>query len=521
MTKRKRDDKTKATETPAAAVLYEKWDTDALAHIWELCLDFQTEAVVKKVAIAMRHPDANMHRAVTYTAREFAERRVYGQGLQGCSGWIRRMCTYKFYHDIDIVNCGPVLLSQILEKKTGTCPALIKEYAHKRESIFHRLREEEPELKDAPDKSLKDIFLVGAHGGKHTNHFPSIGLLPTHQPIPLLVAWEKAVRDAMEALMRHNDYKEMVQQLTDMKDKKNKVGTFTSWVWQQAENQIILALSKYLPKNENLTPGVLVFDGIMVERRLPYPALLDEAVLRRCEAFVNTTLGFVIRLTEKPLTPTTKDWERYYGEKNLHRIKTDDAKQYYLLARQGQLHGYKRQGGFLVKPHATIPGVFCQADEDSVFINRVLKPYHLFRGACMSKLQLWFNCVDHPKFELLTPTKMNRSVISFLNGFLNIDTLQFELWENVETPPLTDHYFEQELEMSTGMHIYMDKPTPLWDYLLETQLGPRPKCSGGKSAASMRGDTLLCTGCVELEGEQPRPDHTVARGWQLSAGLQR
>jgi hypothetical protein len=134
MPKRKRDDK--AAGRKVAAVLYERWDTDALAHINELCLDFQTEAVVKKVAIAMRHPDANMHRAVSYTAREFAEGRVYGQGLQGCSGWIRRICTNKFYHHIGVVNCGPVLLCQILEKKTGTCPALITDYAYKRERVY-------------------------------------------------------------------------------------------------------------------------------------------------------------------------------------------------------------------------------------------------------------------------------------------------------------------------------------------------------------------------------------------------
>ena len=80
--------------------------------------------------------------------------------------------------------------------------------------------------------------------------------------------------------------------------KPNKIGTFTSWVWQKDENKIILALSDYLREKEGLTPGVLVFDGIMVERPVPYPAMLDEAVLRRSEVFIKNELGLIVRFIE-------------------------------------------------------------------------------------------------------------------------------------------------------------------------------------------------------------------------------
>ena len=235
----------------------------------------------------------------------------------------------------------------------------------------------------------------------------------------------------------------------------------------------------------------------MVERQVPYPAIMSEAVLRRSEAFIETKLGFVVKLTEKPLTPQPEDWDRYWGERALHKIKTDEAKQLYLLAREGQVRGYKRQGGWIMKPHETIPGVFCRAEEDSDFINRVLKPYHLFRGASMKRLQQWFNSVDHPKHELLTPAKMNTSAISFLNGYLDLESLSFELWEDVKVPPLTDNYFEETLELSTAM----DAPTPLWDDLLETQLGKRSKCSVcDKIAVLTNSDTLFCNDCAEEDG---------------------
>ena len=212
------------------------------------------------------------------------------------------------------------------------------------------------------DKALKGIFLLCLHGGNHTNHFPEIGLLPGHEPISLLVKWEKTIKKVMEKLMKHKKYKQMVKQIKKMKDKTNRIGTFTSWVWQKEENTIILSLMKYLREKEGMTPDVLVFDGIMVERKESYhPSLLDEAVLRRSEAFIEMKLGFVVRFTEKPLTPLPTDWDLYWGEKALQKIRTDEGKQLYLFAREGQLTGCKRQAGWLMKPHTSIPGVFCRA----------------------------------------------------------------------------------------------------------------------------------------------------------------
>ena len=501
MPKRKREKEEKEEET-VDAVLYERWDSDMILSINELVLDPQTEAVVSAIASEMTpslsNPAPKARRMVKYTAREFKEGRVYGQGLQGVSGWIRRLCSYRYYHDLDIVNAAPTILYQVLEKTLGTCPVMIKSYALDRPGMFKRIREEEPELNDIPDKGLKGIFLKCLHGGKHINHFTSIGLLPDHKPIPLLVEWEKTITKAMKNLGKHDDYKSMVKQIKKMKDKKNKLGTFNSWVWQKEENTIILGLIGYLREKEALTPGVLVFDGTMVERQIPFPAMLDEAVLRRCEAFIEKEFGFVVRFTEKPLTPSSEDWDRYWGERALQKIKTDEGKQLYLLAREGQVQGYKRQTGWLMKPHERIPGVFCRAEEDSEFINRVLKPYHLYRGASMQRLQQWFNTVDQPKFELLTPAKMNTGVICFLNGYLDLHSLLFELWEDVKIPPLTDHYFEQSLEMSTAL----DAPTPLWDNLLETQLGKRSKCSVcGKVASFAHIDTLFCAHCANDDGE--------------------
>ena len=140
-----------------------------------------------------------------------------GPSLQNVPGWIRRVCSHIYYHDLDIVNCGPAILSQIIEKVFGTNPprireaaAAIKFYATNRSdvNVFKNLRDQEPELKDIPDKALKNMYLLCLHGGDHTNHFRDIGLPPDHEPIavPLFGEWEKHAKKLMKKLSKHPSY---------------------------------------------------------------------------------------------------------------------------------------------------------------------------------------------------------------------------------------------------------------------------------------------------------------------------
>ena len=465
MPKRKREQKGEGAPTqPFELSLEERWDTDVVNSLMELVLNSRSEDVLGHVAQQLQAQKGSQFPGsrvrVTYKPSEdFPQGRVYGKGFQGAPKWIRRLCSYKYYHDLDMMNCGPKIIAQVLVKVIGKCPALIKTYANDRAAMFVSLREEEPELINTPDSELKTLFLKVFHGGNYRHYLASLGLNVDHPPIMLLEHFTKSVRKAMKKLKKHPDFQRL----------SPDIGTFTSQVWQKVENEILLVMCEYLRKREDLTPGVLVFDGIMVERKSAHPAQLDPAILRRCESYIKDKTGFSIKLTEKSLTPTAEDWELFWGEKALNKIKNDESKQLYLLAREGQLKGFKREGEWLMEPHNLIPGVFMRTDEDCEYINRALKGYHLFRGGNMKKLQQWFSSVDHPMFELLTPAKMKTGAISFLNGYLDLTSMLFHSWADVKSPPLTNHYFEQKMELSAAMN----GPTPLWDSLLETQLGKR------------------------------------------------
>ena len=143
-------------EAETTIVLYERWDFDKLASICELVMDPNKERLITCILSSML-ATRSARRMVKYTPKSYADGRLYGTGLEGVCGWIRRICAYAYYHDIDIVNCGPTLLVQIIQKTLGSdaCPSLLAEYAANRQAVFDRLRREVPELRDIPDKKLK------------------------------------------------------------------------------------------------------------------------------------------------------------------------------------------------------------------------------------------------------------------------------------------------------------------------------------------------------------------------------
>jgi hypothetical protein len=490
-------------------VLYERWDFDKLASICELVMDPSKERLITSIFSSMLAARST-RRMVKYAPKSYKDGRLYGTGLQGVCGWIRRICSHAFYHDVDIVNCGPTLLVQIIERTLGSdaCPSssLLASYANDRQAVFHQLRREIPEMKDVPDKKLKQVFLVGLHNGNHINHFRKLGLNEDHAPIPFFVRWERQMKLVAEKLQSHKRFKKIWKEIKKLDDKPNKLGTFMSWVWQKVENQIILCLLDFFQKETRLIAGVLAFDGIMVERQegCEHPKQLDLSILRRAEGYIERHTKYRIKLAEKSLTPTEDDWLKYRGEKAIQKINGELQKVAYLLSRHAQLKGdLKRMNDWVMAPHKTIPGVFCRTVEDTEYINRVLKSYNAFGNVPFNKIREWFSTTDNERFELLSSAKFDKSTISFQNGYLPLQSIEFVTWEEhgEQAPPITDHYFDIELDLSVAL----DRATPLWDNLLETQLGVRSTCCVcnrvatmiTKNGSDMFPSKLYCSVCAE------------------------
>jgi phage/plasmid-associated DNA primase len=420
----------------------------------------------------------------------FEEGRVYARGsdsngLQGMEGWIRRILSYRYMHDLDMANCAPTLLKQIFVKHLGPngCPPLLRAYVEDREGAFARIKANHSDLFGHMDaatlkKTLKKMFLIGCHGGKHSTRDNLPDTLPRGTaPLPEFETWESELRTAVGLLGETpGKYAAWRKRIAAMPDKTNPLGTFCSWVWQEAENQILLELRRYFEQEAEVQwkVGVLVYDGLMVEKKADSSAPFPLAELRLAEQHVQTTLGWEIRLEEKPLTPTPEDWNKYYGPRSMNKMpKGPPGKILYaqhLLYTHAHKLKHRRMGDRVLAPHATIPGVYVDLMGHSDYINLLLS------GQCgllsHKPLEEWMATINHPRFPLLTG-ETARDIISFTDGYLHTSTLLFRTWAQVqaadEAPPLTQHFFEVEFGSVQAQRL---KPTPLWDSFLGHQMVP-------------------------------------------------
>jgi len=301
------------------------------------------------------------------------------------------------------------------------------------------------------DKELKKLFLKILHGGGLDRH---------SSQIPLLIEFEAAVKHIIEMLSGHPTYNAMFEAIEADPKKSNVSGSFISHVWQKAENEVIVCLKEFL-EEDGYRIGCLAFDGLLVELGGDD---IDADLLAAAEDHIESETGYRVTLVVKPSTPTASDWEKFLGPKALQKILSNAARCTYLIEYAGQLQCLKRMDGRVFRPHKTIPGVYCQGEEDFEFVNSALRGAH---GVISSKVLLeWFAGTDSVRFPLLTRAKMANEKISFQNAVFDIDTLSITSWDELKgEPPFTEHFFDSKINDQTHL-----QPTPLWCRILNHQM---------------------------------------------------
>ena len=150
--KRKAEEDDEDENEVAAYTCNEQFDVDQLSHIRELVLSNEVEETVANLLSQVTESklsERTTRRCVKYKpSKLFPTGRVYScyPSLQMLKGWIRRIVAHKVYHDIDIQNAFPVILSQIAKKSLDWCPKPLGKYAYERSDVFDTLREQQPGL---------------------------------------------------------------------------------------------------------------------------------------------------------------------------------------------------------------------------------------------------------------------------------------------------------------------------------------------------------------------------------------
>lgn len=445
-------------DTNAVVVCEELVDAIHLEHIKQLRLP-QTLAT----AVSLLHTRSKEAGFGWYSvAYEQKHGRLYAKGpsLQRLKGWVLRMSTPDLYWDIDMKNAAPNCLAFVLKTEFGVVPPTLQWYIDDRDEIFVRLTQKYDDLKYVTPSQFKKAFLSSMHGGNHLTTFCDLGI-KVNGPVPELTDFEGEIHDVSLRLRNTSKYAKIWHEINMDDSRINKHGSFISIVWQTVEAEILMHMHEFFTRAKEKV-CVLKHDGLYLYRNgRAYDFPVSE--LRRCEASIKEVIGIDISLCEKQLTQTSADIDAYYGPKNLALIRSDFDRLVYQVMRTGFKKSYKRFDGFIMKPHTQIPGVYVRGEEGTHFINEVSVKNHLLCSE-IEKKKVWFDSCDHPRFPLVTAKDFANNAISFINGYLDTDTLIFTLWENVQDPPLTRHYFEKVLPSNPN------QPTPLWNRILYEQL---------------------------------------------------
>ena len=226
--------------------------------------------------------------------------------LQGCPGFVRRLTSHKYYVDIDMANAFPTIFACLCEKYHIPHPNL-RNYIDNREQIFLDIQETCKLTRD----ELKTLFLISLHGGKRYDEDGK------KKPIKslnneVLTDFNTEIKAIGRRMMDLPVYNAINIRLKADKTKKNKLGTFISWVCQEQEGKILLTAKEFF-EERGMTVGVLIFDGLQVLQEdwgalmcpLPRRFLLDSL-----SDVCFQSAGIRVKFEEKPMEPTEIDHER-------------------------------------------------------------------------------------------------------------------------------------------------------------------------------------------------------------------
>ena len=213
--------------------------------------------------------------------------RFFGNGLQSFPREIRKYCSNEFYVDIDIINCHPVLIENILINNNISIPTFLQQYNLNRQKTLEKYN-----LHDKIDV----IKIINTDKCYHKH--------------PDIISFHNVLYSDFITILK--------QSYTIIQKTKNTLGSFIATCLQNIENDILMIMFNKC-KDMNLQIDVLVFDGFMIDKNIYFPELLH--ILQN---EVYKKIKYNIKLIEKKMDT---DWIPIINEldKNKDIIKYKKA----------------------------------------------------------------------------------------------------------------------------------------------------------------------------------------------------
>ena len=183
----------------------------------------------------------------------------------------------EYYHDVDIVNCHPVLLLQFVAHKG--LPFKMEEterYVFGREAYLAEVMKENGITRDEAKQAIISV-MYGSLVNKNSYLFN----LSTE------------IRKLSGFLLASAEYKDLANAV---KNEKNMYGSFLSYILQTEERKCMLALKAHFER-QRWSVDALCYDGVMLRKR--EGAACDDALLRGAEEFILAEAGYKVSLVTK------------------------------------------------------------------------------------------------------------------------------------------------------------------------------------------------------------------------------
>ena len=176
-------------------------------------------------------------------------------GLQGMTKAVRHAIAAEWYHDVDIKNCHPTLLSQYLENAHFNGGEILKSYVNDRDKII----EESGLEKD----KFKITFLKILNGGGYSGD---------NELLKKFMVEASAIHDFVA--LTNKDIK-------PSKKDENELGSICNKLMCQLENRVLMYMYQWFTEN-GFEVGSLAFDGLMIRKGKE----LTEDVLKEVSQYV-------------------------------------------------------------------------------------------------------------------------------------------------------------------------------------------------------------------------------------------
>lgn len=307
----------------------------------------------------------------------------YGLGLQCFSREIRNPLTAKYYWDIDIENAHYVIAQHLAEER-GLRITSINHYITNRDECLTKI--------SSTRNVGKVAFLKVLYGGDITIHNTFVESIDEPDGDLSFLHEIKAEVDALMDVI----YLEFDNVRKHCLRKRNPRASVLSVVLQTIERQILMAVDRFLSEHGR-SFDVLIHDGGLV-RKLEGETEFPASLLRECEAFLLSELGYSLRLAIKPISHTydLKPETLYVADgvsvEMFQKRKEEFERTHFYLRENGTVCEVRSDGSLLMMPHE-------HAARNAASLSFEVRKESLIRQVPF--FPLWINSRDRREYDKL------------------------------------------------------------------------------------------------------------------------